>query len=103
MEYCSYKVVNREGVKIMYKLYEIIIGKMEKVIDQEAKPEETNVDGSLQHAAIAEASHIEDRGRVDVRNVVARDVPEALTKAQPFLSEEGMYVLSANFLNNVHA
>lgn len=87
----------------MYKLYEIVIGEIKTVVDQEAKAEVLNNDGTVQFPAQELKTHTEDVGRVgDTKNVVAQNVDEAVTKAKPFLAE-GQYLLSVTFLHPVHA
>lgn len=74
----------------MYKLYEILIGEIQKVVDQEAT------------ADTPEKAHSVDVGRVGSVNVTAQSVEDALVKAKPFM-KNGQYVYSANYLNDVHA
>jgi hypothetical protein len=84
----------------MYKLYEVTIGKQETVIDVPQQAQQTNPDGTVQHPAVAEQSHVQDIHRVRLENVVGQSVQEILEKTNPTLTE-GEYVTSVTYLNNV--
>ena len=84
----------------MYKLYEVTIGKQATVVDVAAQAAQMNADGSVQHPAVAEQSHVEDTHRVRIENVVGQSVDEVIEKVKPTL-EDNEYVTSVTYLNKV--
>lgn len=77
-------------------LYEVMLGGFVKVVDTEAQP--ASADGSV--PAVAEVSHEEYQPRVDLKNVVATDVEDAISKVA---LADGQFYASVARLSEVHA